>query len=104
MKIGWFYFTPGGADGFDIIVRDVGADNGDVLVECSVRGETFEKFMKEVLPEDVDRLPEATSEDWAGEPDPPAVVADDTPATEDVPQDPAPEVPAEDLGLEEVKE
>ena len=75
MKHKWFYFTPA-SDGFDIIVRDTGAENGAVLAEGGVRGEDFRKFVDEVLfeglkglrEEAVDVMKEATSKDWAGEP------------------------------------
>ena len=49
IQIKWFFFYPAG-DGFDIIVRDTGAENGTVLAEGSVRGEDFKKFIEEILP------------------------------------------------------
>lgn len=73
MKLGWFWFTPA-PDGFDLIVRDQGADNGEIVLDLGVRGEDFKKFVDEVLTEGLDSLkpkeeplPEATAEDWADE-------------------------------------
>ena len=94
MQHKWFFFTPA-ADGFDIIVRDTGAVNGEVLAEGSLRGKDFDKFVDEVLLDSLGpRLPEitpkATSEDWVGEPDevetrePQAEAAKEEPAVPDV--------------------
>jgi len=101
MKHKWFYFTPA-ADGFDVIVRDVGADNGDVLAEGSLRGKDFKQFVDEILFEGLEALKEeeaqkATSKDWVGEPD--DVEHERPPTTEEPVEklDPAPDV------VEEVK-
>lgn len=69
MKHQWFFFTPA-ADGFDIIVRDTGADNGTILAEGSLRGENFKKFVDDVLfeglkslePEEIEAIKESPEE------------------------------------------
>ena len=97
MKIGWFFFTQA-SDGFDIIVRDQGADNGSVIATVSVIGTEFEKFAEEILVSEDEvrqfdkdaaedaKLPAATSEDFIDEPDP--VVE---PVPEDDPEEDEPE-------------
>jgi len=77
MKLKWFFFTPQ-PNGVDIIVRDTGADNGDVLAEVSIRDEDFKKFVDEVLFAGLSKMnlptPEpsvkiaSTSKDWTNEP------------------------------------
>jgi hypothetical protein len=61
MQHKWFFFTPQ-SDGFDVIVRYTGAENGDVLAEASFRGKDFEKFVNEVVSQALDCIPQPQKE------------------------------------------
>jgi hypothetical protein len=90
MKVKWFWFTPA-KDGFDIIVREKGAENGPVLAEVGVRGKQFEAFIDDILLQGAEEmslqrskpLPVATSEDWSGEPAKPASDPDEETAPDE---------------------
>ena len=83
MKLKWFYFTPA-ADGFDVIIRDQGADNGDVISDLSVRGEDFKQFVNEVLASGLESVAEALVDEILEEEAVPIKgVPDETPPSSD---------------------